>query len=146
VPADTPGDEQKGEELGQLLDQAHREVEEGPVLEQPRLEDGGGENAEDASVDEGEEDPLAGDGDSWGVVQEVGDRRHRDQEAAEQDHRRDEVDVAGEAGDDDREDPEQKTAHEGRPPAPAPNGGMRGVRSGDGGIEAQTSSLASRRT
>ena len=104
-------------QLHGLLDQPDADVgQAGGLPEERRFQEGCTQHTEQASVDERREDALGGD-DLVSAPEGVGDEGDRDEEAADQDDRRDQVGVPGHEGDHHGCHPQPEAAGEHPPPA-----------------------------
>ena len=56
--ADAQRHQKQGQKLDQLLNQADADIHKRTVLKQPRLQHGGRQDSQHASIEEGQEDPL----------------------------------------------------------------------------------------
>ena len=97
-PADPPCDEDDQHRLDELLDQTDFEVAEETAAHQVILQQGCRQHADGRGNDERAEDPSRRQRRARVMVQVPHDRRHRDQEAAQQDDGGQQDQIAGEVG------------------------------------------------
>src|SRR5205807_4113240 len=114
--------------LDELLDQPHLQRPQYANADQPVLEDGCGEDADDSADDEGRQDPARGERRARVVIEVPNHRRYRDHETPQhhdggkQDH------IVSQGGNPDRRDPEGQPDKENPPPGRDPALTLQGGR------------------